>query len=121
MKKNTPSFDSLDFTKVSKGPAVEAAPPTVTEEQKPEVKAPVKKNLEGAWINGISVTEITSSEFKNWLSRFLPGTGVEETPDEAFSSNNAKEMIIQRLGTTMSTAFRFPRMQVNKNNKNYEN
>lgn len=110
--KKPPSFESLDFTKVSK-PETDIPVATVMPDKIPA------KSIEGTWINGVSIEKVTVSEFKKWLAALLPGTGVEETKDEAFASTKSKEMIVQRLGTVISGCFQFPRSQSKQ--KSYEN
>src|SRR5690348_13720180 len=79
-------FNTLDFTKVSSDVA-KAIVPAPIEGLEPEKPAPV---LEGCWINSKPIEEVSSIEFKAWLSNLLPGAGFEKFNDAEITSAKDK-------------------------------
>ena len=95
MTKKKPDFSNLDFSKIS-GP---------TQEVKIEKKENNTKTIEGCWINGKHIDDVTPEELKTWLAQFLPGTGMELIEDSQLNTSKNREKVILRASITYHKIF----------------
>lgn len=111
-EKKKPNFKSLDLSKLTnkeepmKTPRTLETPAPIEGIETSSTKKPIQ---DGAWINGKNNKETTPEEFREWLSRILPGVGVDTWEDKLIATPKDREKVIQRLSQTLSKVFCFPR------------
>lgn len=94
--KKKPDFSSLDLSKIT---ATEAGIPTGGKAVPAAVEGlepTTKKSIEGAWIMGKDVHDVTSEEFRGWL-KGLQVPDVDKLKDSDMSTPAQRERLIQRV------------------------
>lgn len=71
--KKKPDFKKLDFSKITT-----EMPKEITKE---------KTSIEGAWVFGYSLKDITPEIFKAWIETILPGAEVDEKGNPIWTEN----------------------------------
>lgn len=102
-----PDFNSLTFSGVRQ----ENKTPVV-----PEVKD--EKKIDGAWLYGQPVSEITPTEFKEWLNNHFPKQAVDNWGDSQFKTASQKSATITRVADLYGVILCLPKK---KSGKSYSN
>jgi hypothetical protein len=117
--KKKPDFNKLDFSKITSG-EVSNISSNISQSTEQDITQTTKPIKEGTWIYGKDIKDVTTEEFKSWLSDLLPGTGVDKWEEKGIATPKDREKVITRLSLTLHKVFCFPRT-LPVDNKEYVN